>query len=125
MAHFPAPLVGAILSSGIVSSPNKGYGPNDSLTSYSQFEHIVRVNLLGTFCVAQKVSEVLLKNEPMGEDKERGIIITVSSILGLDGLLVGYGTSKAGIVGLTLPLAKELSPFGIRVMSVAPGPFGE
>lgn len=124
-AYFSAPLVGAILSSGIVSSPMKGYGPNNTLTSYSQFEHVVKVNLLGTFCVAQKVSEVLLKNEPMGEDKERGIIITVSSILGLDGLLVGYGTSKAGIIGLTLPLAKELSPFGIRVMSIAPGPFGK
>lgn len=61
----------------------------------------------------------------MDEDGERGIIITVSSILGLDGVLVGYGTSKAGVAGLTLPLAKELSPFGIRVMSIAPGPFGK
>jgi 3-hydroxyacyl-CoA dehydrogenase/3-hydroxy-2-methylbutyryl-CoA dehydrogenase len=125
LSRFNAPTVGAILSSGIITSPNKGYGPDNVLTSYSQFEHIIKVNLLGTFCVAQKVSQILLKNEPMDEDGERGIIITVSSILGLDGVLVGYGTSKAGVAGLTLPLAKELSPFGIRVMSIAPGPFGK
>ncbi|KAF1797139.1 hypothetical protein V8B55DRAFT_1485923 [Mucor lusitanicus] len=126
LAHFPnATVGGAVLSSGIVSPPASlsGYGPDLSLTSYQQFEHVIKVNLLGTYCVAQKVSELLLKNEPMNQDGERGIIITVSSILGLDGLMVGYGTSKAGIAGLTLPLAKELSPFGIRVMSVAPGVF--
>lgn len=72
---------------------------------------------------------------------ERGIIITTASIVGLDGMIVGYGTSKgntrikiiesikqvgniAAIAGLTLPLARELAPFGIRVMSIAPGPFG-
>ncbi|CAO0800107.1 unnamed protein product [Mucor circinelloides] len=126
LAHFPnTTLGGAILSSGIVSPPASisGYGPNLSLTSHQQFEHVIKVNLLGTYCVAQKVAELLLKNEPMNQDGERGIIITVSSILGLDGLIVGYGTSKAAIAGLTLPLAKELSPFGIRVMSVAPGVF--
>lgn len=94
------------------------------LTSYSQFEHIIRVNLLGTYCVAQKVAQELLKNDPMNSDGERGVIITVSSILGLDGTTVGYGTSKAAIAGLTSPLAKELAPLGIRVMSIAPGPFG-
>ncbi|KAG2200331.1 hypothetical protein INT46_002371 [Mucor plumbeus] len=126
IAQFPNVIFGgAVLSSGIVSPPKAldGYGPNFSLTSYQQFEHVINVNLLGTYCVAQKVSEILLKNEPMNQDGERGIIITVSSILGLDGLIVGYGTSKAGIAGLTLPLAKELSPFGIRVMSIAPGVF--
>ena len=147
IAQFPNVIFGgAVLSSGIVSPPKAldGYGPNFSLTSYQQFEHVINVNLLGTYCVAQKVSEILLKNEPMNQDGERGIIITVSSILGLDGLIVGYGTSKgiftkcafiksnliysnhlAGIAGLTLPLAKELSPFGIRVMSIAPGVFGK
>lgn len=118
-------LGGAILSSGIVFSSSEGYGPNNTLTSYSQFEHIIRVNLLGTYCVAQKVAQELLKNDTVNDDGERGVIITVSSILGLDGTLVGYGTSKAGIAGLTLPLAKELAPQGIRVMSIAPGPFGK
>lgn len=88
------------MSSGIVSPPASisGYGPNLSLTSHQQFEHVIKVNLLGTYCVAQKVAELLLKNEPMNQDGERGIIITVSSILGLDGLIVGYGTSKGNNV---------------------------
>lgn len=126
MKHFDGiPLAGAILSSGIIHAPGKGYGPQDALTSYAQFERVIKVNLLGTFCVAQKVSQELLKNKPINDDGERGVIITVSSILGLDGTLVGYGTSKAGIAGLTLPLARELAPHGIRVMSIAPGPFGK
>ncbi|KAI9480288.1 MAG: hypothetical protein EXX96DRAFT_561956 [Benjaminiella poitrasii] len=120
-------LGGAIICSGVVMAPQsiKGYGTGieASLTSYEQFEHVIRINLLGTYCVAQKVANRLLKNEPMNEDGEKGVIITVSSILGLDGFLVAYGTSKAGIAGLTLPLAKELSPFGIRVMCIAPGVF--
>ncbi|CEG80445.1 hypothetical protein RMATCC62417_14783 [Rhizopus microsporus] len=116
-------IVGTIICSGILNAPHQGYGPDNMLTSYSQFEHIIRVNLLGTYCVAQKVSEILLQNEPMNNDGERGIIITVASIVGLDGMIVGYGTSKAAIAGLTLPLARELAPFGIRVMSIAPGPF--
>ncbi|GAA5817283.1 hypothetical protein MFLAVUS_010826 [Mucor flavus] len=124
LKHFDGiPLVGVILSSGIIHAPGKGYGPQDALTSYAQFERVIKVNLLGTFCVAQKVSQELLKNKPINDDGERGVIITVSSILGLDGTLVGYGTSKAGIAGLTLPLARELAPHGIRVMSIAPGPF--
>lgn len=97
LEYFPRyPLAGAILSSGILKAPShlNGYGPDDALTSYSQFEHVIKVNLLGTYCVAQKVSEVLLKNDPMNDDGERGVIITVSSILGLDGTLVSYGTSK-------------------------------
>jgi NAD(P)-dependent dehydrogenase (short-subunit alcohol dehydrogenase family) len=56
---------------------------------------------------------------------ERGIIITTTSISALDGTMVGYGTAKSGVAGLTLPLAKELAPHGIRVMSIAPGPFGK
>ncbi|KAI7897533.1 short-chain dehydrogenase/reductase SDR [Cokeromyces recurvatus] len=118
-----ATIRGTILCSGIVKPPKslKGYAGN--LTSFAQFEHIIKINLLGTYCVAQKVAEKLLENKPINEDGEKGIIITVSSILGLDGLLVGYGTSKAGIAGLTLPLAKELAPFGIRVMCIAPGVF--
>ncbi|KAI9254571.1 short-chain dehydrogenase/reductase SDR [Phascolomyces articulosus] len=119
-------LAGAVLCSGIVLSPQKiqGYGPDKHLTSYSQFKHVLSVNLLGTYNVAQQVAQTIIENnKPLDEDGERGIIITTSSMLGLDGTLVGYGTSKAGIAGMTLPLARELASFGIRVMSIAPGPF--
>ncbi|CAO3591562.1 unnamed protein product [Absidia cylindrospora] len=126
MAHYNnCPLGGAILCSGVVLPPShiKGYGPENKLTSYQQFKHVIDINLLGTYNVAQKVGNMLLKNQPFGEDGERGIIITTSSIIGLDGTIVGYGTSKAAVAGLTLPLARELSEFGIRSISIAPGPF--
>ncbi|KAI9489475.1 3-hydroxyacyl-CoA dehydrogenase [Zychaea mexicana] len=124
--HFKeSPLAGAVICSGIVWPPQsiKGYGQDERLTSYSQFKHIVTVNLLGAYNVAQQVAQTIMDHKPMNEDGERGVIITTSSMLGLDGTLVGYGTSKAGVAGMTLPLAKELSEFGIRVMSIAPGPF--
>ncbi|KAI9262030.1 hypothetical protein BY458DRAFT_459125 [Sporodiniella umbellata] len=123
--HFSGKVIaGAILAGGIFfPTPSQGYGPDKNLTSYAQFKSIIDVNLLGTYCVAQKVSEILIKNEPLNEDGERGVIITVSSILGLDHAMLSYGTSKAGIVGFTLPLANELSPFGVRVMCIAPGGF--
>ncbi|KAI8335615.1 3-hydroxyacyl-CoA dehydrogenase type-2 [Blakeslea trispora] len=124
--HFAnIPLAGAILCSGIVYPPKtlEGYGEQKALTSYSQFEHVIRVNLLGTYCVAQKVAEQLIRNTPFNEDQEKGVIITASSMLGLDGALVCYGTSKAGIAGFTLPMARELAGHGVRVMSIAPGPF--
>lgn len=79
----------------------KGYGPDNILTSYKQFELVVKVNLLGTYVVAQKVAELLLKNEPFDKDGERGIILTVSSAAGLDGALTAYGTSKGILLILT------------------------
>ncbi|OBZ86416.1 3-hydroxyacyl-CoA dehydrogenase type-2 [Choanephora cucurbitarum] len=126
LAHFSQiALAGAILCSGIVHPPKslEGYGDQKALTSFAQFEHVIKVNLLGTYCVAQKVAEQLVSNQPFNQDQEKGIIITASSMLGLDGALVGYGTSKAGIIGFTLPMARELASHGIRVMSIAPGPF--
>ncbi|KAG0185479.1 Short-chain dehydrogenase reductase SDR [Apophysomyces sp. BC1034] len=125
-AQFPEnSFGGAVLCSGVVLPPKEidGYGPNKQLTSYRQFEHLISVNLLGTYNVAQQLAQYLISQPPANEDQERGIIITVSSMLGLDGTLVSYATSKAGVAGLTLPLARELAQFGIRVMSVSPGPF--
>ncbi|KAF7725979.1 Short-chain dehydrogenase reductase SDR [Apophysomyces ossiformis] len=125
-AHFPEKSFGgAVLCSGVVLPPKEihGYGPNKALTSYRQFQHLISVNLLGTYNVAQQVAQYLIAQPPANDDQERGVIITVSSMLGLDGTLVGYATSKAGVAGLTLPLARELAEFGIRVMSISPGPF--
>ncbi|ORX62991.1 putative 3-hydroxyacyl-CoA dehydrogenase [Hesseltinella vesiculosa] len=125
-AHFvDVTWLGAVICSGVLFAPptKLGYGPKGKLTSFQQFKHVMDINLLGTYNVAHKVSEQLIKSSPLNEDGERGMIITVSSITGLDGSIVGYGTSKAAVAGLTLPLARELSTFGIRVVSIAPGPF--
>ncbi|KAG2179175.1 hypothetical protein INT43_002025, partial [Umbelopsis isabellina] len=118
-------LAGAIICHGIVHGPPdiKGYGPDALLCSFKQFEYVIKVNLLGTYNVAQQVANTLVMQEPLDTDGERGVIIMVSSIAGIDGAVLPYGTSKAAIAGLTLPFARELASFGVRVMTVAPGVF--
>ena len=90
-----------------------------------KFEHIVRVNLIGTFNVLRLCAEVMQVNEPQTDDQERGVIINVASIAAFDGQTgqAGYAASKGGIVAMTLPIARDLAKRGIRIMTVAPGVF--
>ena len=90
-----------------------------------KFEHIVRVNLIGTFNVLRVCAEVMQLNEPQTEDGERGVIINVASIAAFDGQTgqAGYAASKGGIVAMTLPIARDLAKRGVRIMTVAPGVF--
>lgn len=90
-----------------------------------KFEHIVRVNLIGTFNVLRLCAEVMQVNEPVTADGERGVIVNVASIAAFDGQTgqAGYAASKGGIVAMTLPIARDLAKRGIRVMTVAPGVF--
>ncbi len=90
-----------------------------------KFEHIVRVNLIGTFNVLRLCAEVMQDNEPVTQDGERGVIVNVASIAAFDGQTgqAAYAASKGGIVAMTLPIARDLARQGIRVMTVAPGVF--
>jgi len=90
-----------------------------------KFEHIVRVNLIGTFNALRLCAEVMQMNEPQTEDQERGVIINVASIAAFDGQTgqAGYAASKGGIVAMTLPIARDLAKRGVRVMTIAPGVF--
>jgi len=90
-----------------------------------KFEHIVRVNLIGTFNVLRLCAEVMQTNEPQTEDQERGVIINVASIAAFDGQTgqAGYAASKGGIVAMTLPIARDLAKRGVRIMTIAPGVF--
>ncbi|CAO3618787.1 unnamed protein product [Cunninghamella echinulata] len=120
-----SPLCGAILCSGVLTPPlpMEGYGPNKSLTTFQQFKQLIDINLLGTYNVAHKVSQAMIKNPEINKDGEKGVIILVSSITGLDGALVGYGTSK-GICycWINITISRELADHGIRVVCIAPGP---
>jgi NAD(P)-dependent dehydrogenase (short-subunit alcohol dehydrogenase family) len=86
------------------------------------FKFVIGVNLIGTFNVLSQAAGAISKTEPM-EDGERGVIINTASIAAYDGQIgqVAYSASKGGIVGLTLPAARDLSPVGIRVCTIAPG----
>jgi 3-hydroxyacyl-CoA dehydrogenase / 3-hydroxy-2-methylbutyryl-CoA dehydrogenase len=91
----------------------------------AEFTKVIQVNLIGTFNVSRLAAAEMLKNEPVGESGERGVIINTASIAAIEGQMgqTAYSASKAGIVGLTLPMARDFSQFGIRVCTIAPGLF--
>jgi len=88
------------------------------------FAVIIAINLIGTFNVLRFASNAMLANDPL-EDGERGVCINTASIAAYDGQVgqVAYSASKGGVVGMTLPAARDLSPAGIRVVTIAPGLF--
>jgi 3-hydroxyacyl-CoA dehydrogenase/3-hydroxy-2-methylbutyryl-CoA dehydrogenase len=88
------------------------------------FEKIVRLNLIGTFNVASKAAFAMTANTP-DENGERGAIVNVASAAAFDGQIgqTSYSASKGGVVGMTLPMARDLSGLGIRVNTIAPGLF--
>jgi NAD(P)-dependent dehydrogenase (short-subunit alcohol dehydrogenase family) len=88
------------------------------------FATTVLVNLVGSFNVA-KAAASLMQNNESGEDGERGVIINTASVAAFEGQIgqAAYSASKGGVVGMTLPMARELSRFGIRVATIAPGIF--
>lgn len=88
------------------------------------FEAVIRVNLIGTFNVLRLAAAKMVGNEP-NEDGERGVVVNTASIAAFDGQIgqIAYAASKGGIVGLTLPAARDLARLGIRVVTIAPGLF--
>ena len=90
----------------------------------SQFQATVMVNLVGSFNVAKACADLMQHNEA-GDDGERGVIVNTASVAAYEGQIgqAAYSASKGGVVGMTLPMARELARFGIRVMTIAPGVF--
>ncbi|MCP5271979.1 MAG: SDR family oxidoreductase [Burkholderiaceae bacterium] len=88
------------------------------------FERVIRVNLLGTYNVLRLAAARIAKLDPL-EDGERGVMLMTASVAAYDGQVgqQAYSASKGGIVGMTLPLARDLAQFGIRVATIAPGLF--
>jgi NAD(P)-dependent dehydrogenase (short-subunit alcohol dehydrogenase family) len=105
-----------------VGTPGRVIGRNGVLPLES-FTTVVTINLIGTFNVVRLAAERILANEPVGE--ERGVIVNTASAAAFDGQIgqAAYSASKGGIVGMTLPLARDLADKQIRVMAIAPGLF--
>jgi NAD(P)-dependent dehydrogenase (short-subunit alcohol dehydrogenase family) len=128
LEHFGG-LHGAINCAGVASAQKTlgRQGPH-SLESFTQ---VVQVNLIGTFNVVRLAAEAMAKNEPKDEPKdgeaegERGVIVNTASVAAFEGQVgqVAYAASKGGVVAMTLPVARDLAPLGIRVMAIAPGIF--
>ena len=88
------------------------------------FARAININLIGTFNMIRLAADAMAKNAPNAEG-ERGVIVNTASVAAFDGQIgqAAYSASKAGVVGMTLPIARELARYGIRVMTIAPGIF--
>jgi NAD(P)-dependent dehydrogenase (short-subunit alcohol dehydrogenase family) len=92
--------------------------------SLASFSKVIQVNLIGTYNVMHLAAAAMAENQPDAEG-ERGVIINTASVAAFDGQIgqAAYSASKGGIVSMTLPIARELARYGIRVMAIAPGIF--
>ncbi len=121
VAKFGA--VNVAVNSAGISSPSRTVGKKGPM-DLALFERIIRVNLVGTFNVIRLAAARMLGNRP-DEGGERGVIVNTASVAAFDGQIgqAAYAASKAGVVGLTLPVARDLSDSGIRCVTIAPGIF--
>jgi 3-hydroxyacyl-CoA dehydrogenase/3-hydroxy-2-methylbutyryl-CoA dehydrogenase len=92
--------------------------------SLDAFTRVIQVNLIGTFNCIRLAAAIMARNEPT-RDGERGVIVNTASVAAFDGQIgqAAYSASKGGIVGMTLPVARDLAELGIRVVTIAPGIF--
>jgi NAD(P)-dependent dehydrogenase (short-subunit alcohol dehydrogenase family) len=112
-----------LLNCAGVGTPKRIVG-RDGPMPLGDYEKVIKINLIGTFNVLRLFAADCSKTEPM-EEGERGVIINTASVAAYDGQIgqAAYASSKGGVVGLTLPAARELAQFGIRVCTIAPGIF--
>jgi len=106
-----------------IGPPAKVIDRDGNALPLASFSKIVTINLIGTFNVLSKFAAALHTAAPIGE--ERGVVINTASVAAYDGQIgqAAYAASKGGVVGMTLPIARELARYGIRVMTIAPGIF--
>lgn len=98
----------------------------DGVFPLDAFRKIVEINLIGTFNVLRLAAERIAKTEPVGpQGEERGVIVNTASVAAFDGQIgqAAYSASKGGVVGMTLPIARDLADKAIRVVTIAPGLF--
>jgi len=88
-----------------------------------KFEFVIRVNLIGTFNCLRLAAAAMSKQDPVDDDGQRGAVVNLASVAAFDGQIgqAAYSASKGGVVGLTLPVARDLAAIGIRVNTIAPG----
>ena len=120
-AHGPARILMQIAGIG---TAKRVIGKDGNAASLEDFAKVVNVNLIGTYNAARLFAAACAKLEPM-EDGERGAMVFTASVAAFDGQVgqQAYSASKGGVVGMTLPMARDLAQHGIRVCTIAPGLF--
>jgi NAD(P)-dependent dehydrogenase (short-subunit alcohol dehydrogenase family) len=120
-AHGPARILMQIAGIG---SAKRVVGRDGNAAPLEDFARVINVNLIGTYNAARLFAAACAKLEPM-EDGERGVMVFTASVAAFDGQVgqQAYSASKAGVAGMTLPMARDLAQHGIRVCTIAPGLF--
>lgn len=124
-AHGPARLV---LNIAGIGTAKRLIGRDGTPMPIDDFRRVIEVNLIGTFNVIRLAAAEIVKLEPLADaasSGERGVIVCTASVAAFDGQVgqEAYAASKGGLVSLTLPLARDLAQFGVRVVTIAPGLF--
>ena len=98
-------------------------GTYESAADLDAYKRVIAINLVGTFDAIRLAGTAISRHEPLDESGERGAIVNLASVAAFDGQIgqAAYSSSKGGVVGMTLPVARDLSAIGIRVNTVAPG----
>ncbi len=120
-AHGPARM---LMNVAGIGSAKRIVGKDGAPAPLEDFERVVRVNLIGTYNITRLAVAEMVKLDPL-EDGERGVIVNTASVAAFDGQVgqEAYSASKGGVVGMTLPLARDLAQHGVRVCTIAPGLF--
>jgi NAD(P)-dependent dehydrogenase (short-subunit alcohol dehydrogenase family) len=116
------PLRALVNSAGLGRAARTVDRNNDPMPQ-ATFDFVVRINLLGSFNMLRQAAAAMAKTDPVDADGARGAIVNIASVAAFDGQIgqAAYSASKGGIVGMTLPIARDLSALGIRVNTIAPG----
>ena len=113
----------ALVNSAGLGHPGRTINRDNEPMELKHFEFVIRVNLIGSFNVLSRAAGAMAKTEPLDDDGQRGAVGNMASVAAFDGQIgqAAYSASKGGIVGMTLPVARDLSAVGVRVNTIAPG----
>ena len=113
----------ALVNSAGLGHPGRTISRDNEPMDLMKFEFVIRVNLIGSFNVLSRAAAAMARTEPLDQDGQRGAVVNMASVAAFDGQIgqAAYSASKGGIVGMTLPIARDLAVAGIRVNTIAPG----
>lgn len=117
--------IGGVVPAAGVGNPEKMIGRSGEPLSIEGFDFVLGINLRGTVDLLRQLLPTITKNTPLEPDGERGVLVLVASVAAYDGQpgQLSYSASKGAIVSMTLPMARDLAPYGVRVVTIAPGVF--
>ena len=113
----------ALVNSAGLGHPGRTINRDNEPMELKHFEFVIRVNLIGSFNVLSRAAGAMAKTEPLDDDGQRGAVVNMASVAAFDGQIgqAAYSASKGGIVGMTLPVARDLAAGGVRGNTIAPG----